>query len=123
VVFGTSGRVPVLVDFDGQPYRGSMVRMDTICHILPVLKAIREKIHKNIGDTVQVVLELDDQPRIIEPPQDLIKAFQQNPVAGERFKHLSYTHQREYVQWIEEAKRQPTRERRINETIRILLES
>lgn len=119
-VFGYQGRIPVLVHFDGQPYRGSMVRMGTSCHLIPLLKAIRKIIRKEIGDTVNVVVELDDQPRIIETPEDLQNALLENPIAYDLFRKLSYSHKREYVNWIEAAKKPETRERRILETIRKL---
>ncbi len=50
------GRVPVTATFDGEPYDGSLVRMGTPGHILGIRKDIREKIGKQPGDTVQVVL-------------------------------------------------------------------
>lgn len=54
-VFG-KGRVPVHATFDGEPYDGSLVRMQTPCHILGVRKEIRKKIGKQPGDTVHVAI-------------------------------------------------------------------
>ncbi len=54
-VFG-KGRVPVHATFDGEPYDGSLVRMQTPCHILGVRKEIRKKIGKQPGDTVHVTI-------------------------------------------------------------------
>ncbi len=51
------GRVPVNATFDGEPYAGSLVRMQTPCHILGLRKDIRAKIGKQPGDTVKVALE------------------------------------------------------------------
>jgi hypothetical protein len=116
-IFGDNGRIPVQVKFDSQSYRGSMVRMGTSGHLIPVVKSIRKVIRKGPGDTVSVVVELDDQPRLIEPPEDLLKALEQNSAAHDVFKKLSYSHKREYVNWIEAAKKPETRERRILETI------
>ena len=36
-------RVKVIATIEGHPYRGSLVRMGTECHILPELKEIREQ--------------------------------------------------------------------------------
>ena len=55
-VFG-KGRVPVKATFDGELYRGSIVRMGTPCHILGVRKDIRARIGKQPGDTVHVTVE------------------------------------------------------------------
>lgn len=50
------GRVKVSATFDGVPYEGSLVRMKTPCHILGIRKDIRQKIGKQAGDTVSVIL-------------------------------------------------------------------
>ena len=61
-VFG-KGRVKVHAEFDGIPYDGSIVNMgvkDTqgnVCYIIGVLKSIREKLKKEDGDSIHVVIE------------------------------------------------------------------
>lgn len=50
------GRVPVHVLFDGVPYDGSLVRMGTPCHIVGLRKDIRQRIGKQAGDRVHVIL-------------------------------------------------------------------
>ena len=50
------GRVKVHASFDGEPYDGSLVRMDTPGHIIGIRKDIREKIGKQPGDSVHVVI-------------------------------------------------------------------
>lgn len=54
-VFG-KGRVPVHATFDGVPYDGQVVKMDTPCHIIGIRKNIRAQIGKHSGDTVHVTL-------------------------------------------------------------------
>ncbi len=57
------GRVKVHASFDGIPYDGSIVNMGlkngdgTVCYIIGVLKAIREKLNKHDGDQLHVVIE------------------------------------------------------------------
>ena len=65
-------RVKVRTTFDGETYRGSLVRMGTPDHILIVRKDIREKIGKNIGDTVLVTVEEETAPRVVTVPKDFI---------------------------------------------------
>lgn len=55
------GRVKVLAAFDGHPYRGSLVRMGTECHIIGVRKDIRAAIGKQPGDTVRVTIKEDGE--------------------------------------------------------------
>jgi uncharacterized protein YdeI (YjbR/CyaY-like superfamily) len=84
--------------------------------VLGVLKAIREQLGKAPGDDVVVTLARDDAPRPVTVPDDLVAALE----AADRraaFDTLSYSHQREYVEWVDEAKRADTRARRIAQTV------
>jgi uncharacterized protein YdeI (YjbR/CyaY-like superfamily) len=110
-------RVKVLATFNGEPYRGSLVRMGTPCHILGIQKAIRAKIGKSIGDSVEVTLEADLNQRKVVLPKDLKQALTENTGALDVFSHLAYTHQKEYVQWIKGAKHFDTRQDRIAELL------
>lgn len=119
--FGKKGRVPVKCTIDGHPYRGSLFPYGGT-YFLGVLKQIRESIGKTYGDTVRIEMELDDVPRTVEVPDDLALALAGNEAAKTAFGKLSYSHKREYVQWINEAKKDETRQRRIAKTIEKLLE-
>ena len=118
-VFGKK-RVKVKATLQGEPYRGSLVRMGGPHHMLPVLKEIREKIGKSFGDEIEVVVEEDTEPRQVEVPLDMQQALESDPEAKAFFAQLSYTHQREYVRWIIEAKRDQTRQDRIHRAIEML---
>ncbi len=118
-VFGKK-RVKVQALIEGEPYRGSLVRMGGPCHILGIRKDIREKIGRTYGDEIEIVLEEDTEPREVTVPLDLRQAFEDHPEAGAFFKQLSYSHQKEYVGWIEEAKRAETRQERIARAVEML---
>ncbi len=113
---GGSGRIPVTATFDGVGYRGSVVRMGDR-PILGVLKARREELGIGEGNVISVTIQRDDAERTVDVPSDLAAALRESPEAKRIFEGLSYTHQREYVRWIDEAKRVDTRERRIRGTI------
>ena len=115
-----SKRPKVKAMIEGVPYRGILTRMGTDCHILGIRKEIREQIGKTFGDDVTIVVEPDTEPRLIEVPVELAKAFKREKEAKALFEKLSYTHQREYVNWIDEAKREETRQNRIAKTIEML---
>lgn len=110
----------VKATFEGVPYRGILSRMGTDYHILIILKSIREQIGKSFGDKVKITVELDTEPRVIEIPKDLMKELKKNKDAKVFFDKLAYTHRREYVMWINEAKRAETRQNRIVKTIEML---
>lgn len=113
-------RVPVVATIDGVEYRGSLVRMGGPAHMLLIRKDVREKLGKGIGDEVAITLEEDTAPRVVEVPEDVRAALGTNDVARAYFEGLSYTHQREYVGWIEEAKRDATRRSRIEKMLTML---
>jgi Bacteriocin-protection, YdeI or OmpD-Associated/Domain of unknown function (DUF1905) len=115
-----SKRPKVKAMIEGVSYRGTLVRMGSEHHMLLILKGIREQIGKTFGDEIKVVVEPDAEPRLIEIPKDLSKEFKKDKQAKAIFDKLSYTHRREYVRWIEEAKRAETRQNRINKTIEML---
>ena len=115
-----SKRPKVKATFEGVPYRGILTRMGGDHHLLIILKEIREQIGKTFGDEVKIVVEPDIEPRVIEVPVQLKKVFKIEKEAKAFFDKLSYTHQREYVMWINEAKREETRQSRVVKTIELL---
>jgi hypothetical protein len=115
-------RVKIKAVIEGEPYRGTLLRMGGPQHMLLVLKEIRKKIGKSFGDEVTVELEEDLEPRQVELPADLQQALEANPNAKYIFNHLSYTHQREYVRWVMEAKRDQTRQERVQRTVEMLIQ-
>jgi hypothetical protein len=102
------------------PYRGILTRMGTEFHMLIILKSVREQAGKTFGDKIKVVVEADEEPRVIEIPKDLAKEFKKEKEAKAFFDKLSYTHKREYVTWINEAKKEETRQSRVLKTIEML---
>ena len=88
--------------------------------MLIILKGIREQIGKTFGDEIQVSVELDTEERLIEIPKDLLKELKKDKQAKTFFDKLSFSHRKEYVTWINEAKKEETRQRRIVKTIEML---
>lgn len=120
--FGTNGQVKVRAKFEGREYRGSLVKMGHHCHRIGLGQDVRKAINKEPGDTIKVEITRDDEPRIVEVPADLQKLFTRNKTVGRFFDTLSYTHRKEYVRWIESAKKEETRNNRLARTIEMLKE-
>ena len=120
-LFGTRGNVKVKVTYDDVPHRGLLTNMGGACHFLGINKELRAKIGKGPGEKVRVRLERDTEERIVEVPDDLAALFTAHPEARARYEKLSYTHRKEYVRWIEEAKKTETRLNRLNKTVEMLL--
>ena len=114
-------RPPVNATIDGVAFQTRLVRMGSPCHVVGVPKEIRVQLGKGVGDTVEITLEPDATPRVVEVPKDLEQALKKSPKAKDFFEGLSYTHRKEYVRWITEAKKEETRLRRLAKTVEMLL--
>jgi hypothetical protein len=117
-VFGIV-RAPVKVTLNGYTYRSTIASMGGEVFI-PLRKSNREAAGLEGGETIDVRIELDTVQREIKPPADFIKALKDCPPAWDRWRELSFTHQREHVEAIEGAKKPETRARRIESAIRAI---
>lgn len=115
-VWGTHARVPVKGTLNGTSFRGSIMPYGGV-HYLGIKRDLREAIGIKAGDTIDVVLMVDDDPRVIEIPEDFRIALEANPAAKVRWMKLSYSHQREHVDAIESAVKPETRLKRIEDAI------
>lgn len=120
-VFGKV-RAPVRVTLNGYTFRSTIAAMGGPCFI-PFRKSHREAAGLEGGETLMVTLELDTEKREVKPPADLVKALKASPGALERWRALSYTHQREHVEAIEDAKKPETRARRIAGAVSMVMSS
>jgi len=87
------------------PYRGGLY--------MGVHKATREAAGVVVGDEIEIVLRRDTSPRTLEIPPELEEALAAEPELRARFERLSFSHRREYVDAIAEAKRPETKGRRL----------
>jgi len=117
VKFGVRGRVPVAGTLNGYAFRSSIFPTGDGAHYMAVNRGVREGAGVEVGDRVRVIMEVDTQPRTVTVPADLDKALSKSKTVRAQFDKLSYTHRKEYVQWIEAAKRAETRACRISEVI------
>jgi hypothetical protein len=120
-LFGKKGQVKVKVLIDKTvTYRGSLANMGLGCHVLGITREIRNKLNKSYGDTLEIELQQDFEPREVIIPKDAGDLFINNPIAKAFFDTLSYTNRKEYISWIESAKKEETRKKRLSELILLL---
>jgi len=112
-------RFPVVATVNGHTWRTTVTRMRGE-FLLGLNREVREQARVEAGDTVDVELELDTAPREVEVPQALAAALALDAEADANFARLAYTHRKEYARWIDEAKRDETRERRVAEALELL---
>jgi bifunctional DNA-binding transcriptional regulator/antitoxin component of YhaV-PrlF toxin-antitoxin module len=111
-------RVPVVATINKAEYRGSVVRMGGK-YMLGIPKEFRERAGIAAGDHIVVTLQHDAGERIVEVPKDLAAELKKAGLR-DRFDAMSYTHRKEHVRAIEEAKAAETRTRRIAKTIEMI---
>jgi hypothetical protein len=122
-LFNKKGQVKIKALFDGNvEYRGSLAKMKSDCHILGLTQEIRKQLGKTFGDEVSVSLTEDKEERVVEIAEDIVSVFNENPEAKTLFDKMSYTHKKEYIRWIEEAKKPETRENRKIKMIQMILD-
>lgn len=116
-VFGAK-RAPVKATINGAEYRGSVVRMGGR-YMLGIPKEFRDRAGIEAGNHIVVTLERDVAERSVEVPKDFAAALAKNNLR-EAFDTMSYTHRKEHVRAIEEAKAAETRARRIDKAIAMI---
>ena len=112
-------RAPVRGNVNGVPYRSTIMKYGST-YYLGLTKETRDGAGVDAGDLVRVEMEVDDAPRVVEIPSELAVALAAAPDARERFDQLSFTHRKAYARWIAEAKRDETRQRRVEQAVEML---
>ncbi|MVN20553.1 YdeI/OmpD-associated family protein [Mucilaginibacter arboris] len=84
--------------------------------ILPVKAALRKALGKRKGAMVKLQLE-EDKDFKMEMPDDLAECFADEPAALQNFNRLPKSHQHYYFKWINEAKTEATRTKRLTATL------
>jgi len=115
-VFGSKGRIPVIVKVGSHQFRSSLAPMSG-SHMMVFNREMRDATGFKAGDRVHMILERDVQDRQVDVPED-VKAAIEADGKWEAFITQSYTHKKEQMLWINEAKRPETRQRRIEKLLR-----
>jgi len=120
---GSGSRPVVTVTIGGHTYRTTVARMGGR-FLIPLSAENRTSAGVAAGvaagDQVDVDIALDSRPREVTVPGDLAAALAHDDTARATFDGLSYTHRKEWVRWIEEAKKAETRATRLAKTVESL---
>jgi Bacteriocin-protection, YdeI or OmpD-Associated/Domain of unknown function (DUF1905) len=117
-----AGRRPaVKVTIGDHTYRSTIAsRGDR--YLLPVSAEHREAAGIAAGDTIDVDVVLDTEPRVVEAPADLVAALEPHPEARRFFDGLTASQQKVFVLSVESAKTEETRRRRVEKAVGMLRE-
>lgn len=116
------GKKPaVVVTVNGYTYRSSIAVMGSD-FMVGVSAERRAESGLKGGDAINVTLELDEAPRVMEVPPDLQAALDKDKAAKSYFATLSYSNQRRHIDPINQAKTPETRARRIEKSVALFHE-
>jgi len=121
VALGKGKKPPVNVTINGHTYRSTVAAYGDVS-MLPLSAENREAAGVKAGDEIEVELELDTAPRVVDVPPDFAAAIAADPAAAAFWPTLSYSNQRWHVLSIEGAKAAETRQRRIEKSVSLLRE-
>jgi hypothetical protein len=110
---------PVKVTVNGRTVTGRLARMKGE-NLIGFSKAKREEARVEAGDKVEVIVELDLAERVVDVPPALAAAFKKDKPAKKIYDGLAFTHRKEFARWVEEAKKDETRDRRVEKTVEML---
>ena len=111
---GGRARIPVTGSINGVPFRSSTMPMGDGTHCVGFRRDTRSQAGGvKVGDAVTIEIERDDAPRTVAIPPDLAAALDADPAVRAAFDAMSYTHRKEYVNAVLDAKRPETRARRL----------
>lgn len=111
-------RMPVVAKINAHSFRTTVCSMGGAFWI-PLNKENREAAGTIAGKVVEVVLTPDGEPRVVKAPKDLLAVLRKTGTLA-AWETLSFTHQREHVEAIEEAKKPETRARRIERAVEMV---
>jgi uncharacterized protein DUF1905/bacteriocin resistance YdeI/OmpD-like protein len=112
---GAGKRVPVRVTLNGAKYR-STIAVYGGRYYLPARKEVRDAAKLVAGGRARVSLEVDTAPRTVRVPADLARALSAANVRP-HFDAFSFSHRKEFAEWVTSAKRPETRAARIPKVV------
>lgn len=114
---GTSKKPAVKVTINGTFTYQSTVAVMAGKFMIPVSAERRTAAGIKAGDPIEVTLEADTAERTVTVPPDLAQALAASKSAKLAFEKLAYSHRKEHVRAIEDAKKPETRASRIAKLI------
>jgi hypothetical protein len=121
-VFGMRSQVRVKGTINGIPFQNSLMPVGDGTHMMNISKALQTGAEVRAGEVVTVIMDVDYSERSVEVPAELQLLFKKNKDAAEFYAGFSYSHQKEYADWIAGAKKPETRVARAEKAIAMIFE-
>jgi len=119
--FGSKGRVAVSGTMNGFAFQNSLMPEGDGTHAMMVSKALQAGAKASAGDLVSVTMDVDRSERVVSLPSELTNALAGNKKAAAAFEALSYSHRKEFADWVASGKKEETRLSRAQKSIFMVL--
>jgi hypothetical protein len=119
--FGSKARIAVAGTMNGFAFRNSLMPNGDGTHSMMVSKALLAGAKAAAGELVSVALDVDRSERVLTVPPELESVLSKNKEAALAFKSLSYSHRKEFAEWVGSAKREETRLARAEKAIGMVI--
>jgi antitoxin component of MazEF toxin-antitoxin module len=113
---GAGKKPPVKITLNGYSYRNTVAVMGGK-YMVSLSAEHRKNANVKGGDEVEVTIELDKDPRIVELPEAFQKALNKNNIAKNAFEKLSNSKKKYLILSITNAKTEESRIKRIQKAI------
>jgi hypothetical protein len=125
IVLGLGGgkKPLVTVVLNGYRYRTAIASRGGDRYLFGVSAEVREAAHVAGGDEVDIEIELDTAPRVVDVPPELARLLANDPKAKTAFENLSNSRKKLLTYPIEQAKTDETRNRNIQKALAALRDS
>lgn len=110
---------PVQLRVNGHTFALRLARMGGQ-NLIGLRREVREAAGLTLGDVVQIEVAKDVTPREVDVPKDLTAALDADPAVRAAFDALAYSHRKEFVAWVTQAKRPETRANRVAQTVEMV---
>jgi hypothetical protein len=91
-------------------------------NMIGLARAAREQAGVEIGATYEIEIAADEQPRVVEVPEDLAAALAADPAVEAAFQAMAPSHRKEFARWVAEAKKASTRSDRVAKAVEMVRE-
>jgi hypothetical protein len=119
--FGSKARIAVAGTINGFAFQNSLMPNGDGTHSMAVSKALQTGAKAAAGDLVSVAMAVDRSKRVVTVPPELKRALSRNGSAAIAFKALSYSHRKEFAEWVASARREETRVSRAEKAIAMVI--
>jgi hypothetical protein len=119
--FGSKARVAVSGTMNGFAFQNSLLPQGDGTHAMAVSKALQAGAKAGAGDPVSVVMAVDRSERVVTVPKELQAVLATHRKASQAFEALSYSHRKEFAEWVGTAKKEETRLDRARKSVAMVL--